>query len=132
MKNNLNELFKMMLPELKASKGISIDEILDEIMPQIRFEDRPSKKQMAREIVRGRLTTMMNAEEIYSYEKGQFVYIENANEEQLKRFMDKAEKDIKAAEKRKEEAEMRRHQISMAWDANGNFIGFIVPEAMTV
>lgn len=132
MKNNLNEIIDRMLPELESSNGFSIDEILNDIMPQIIFEEHPTKARMAREIIRGRLTTFLNSKGIYSYEKGHFVSMENANESQLLHFLDKAKRDVNAADARKAEAEERLYQISMAWDENGNFIGFKIPEAMNL
>lgn len=135
MKNNLNELVMGKLPELQSMGVIDINEMLNELMPQIVFEDRPTKAEMAREIIRGRLTSLLNANEIYSCEKGNkglFVYIKNANEDQLAYFKEKASRDIKAAETRKNKAEELLHQISMAWDENGQFIGFHIPPAMNL
>ena len=130
MKSNLNKIFESMLDEFKLSNGFSIEEALDEIMPQIQFEGRATKSQMARQIIRGTLTTLLNSKDIYSYEKGKFVSLENANEEQLKHFFDKAKRDAEAADIRKAKAEEKMHQISMAWDEEGHFIGFNVPEAV--
>lgn len=132
MKNNLNEIIDKMLPELESSNGFSIDEVLNDIMPQIKFEEHPTKARMAREIIRGRLTTILNSNGIYSYEKGRFVSIENADEGQLLHFLKKAKRDIDAADARRANAEERLHQISMAWDEEGHFIGFVIPEAMTI
>lgn len=132
MKSNVTELFNIRLQEFKSSEGFSIDDVLDEIMPEIRFEGRVTKAKMARQIIRGSLTSLLNANEIYSYEKGRFVSLENANEDQLKHFFDKARRDAEAADERKAKAEERMHQISMAWDEDGKFIGFVVPEAMNL
>lgn len=129
MKSNINELFEERINRYKGASDIDIEAELDEIMPKIRFDERVSKKDLARCVIRGRLTTAMNLHQIYSFEKGHFVYIENANEDQLRFFMEKAERDSKAAEARKASAEERIHQISMSWDADGNFIGFHIPEA---
>lgn len=125
MKNNFNKLFKSILPDLKKSKDIDIEFILDELMPEIRYGKEPTRAQFARALIRAKLTSALNAEQIYSYRKGHFVNIENASEEQLASFMNKADKDIRAAEARKANAEMLRNQISMAWDEEGNFIGFV-------
>ena len=62
--------------------------------------------------------------------KGHFVWIENANEEQLEYFREKARRDMDAAEKRKVKAEELINQISMAWDEEGNFIGLHNPKAV--
>ena len=135
MKNNLNELLMKRLPELQSMKVIDINEILNEIMPLIVFEERPTKAEMAREIIRSRLTSLLNANDIYSCEKGNkghFVYLGNADEDQLKYFKDKANRDIQAAETRKNKAEELLHQISMAWDENGQFIGFHIPPAINL
>lgn len=132
MKSNINELFEERLPRYLSASGIDIEAELDEIMPKIRFDVRVTKRDLARCVIRGRLTTAMNLHQIYSYEKGHFVSIENASEEQLKYFMEKAERDSKAAEIRKANAEERMHQISLAWDENGNFIGFHIPEAVNL
>ena len=128
MKSNFNELFKDRLSELRASEDIDIDDELDFFMENIRFKGNPSKMQFMREVVRGIFTSALNAEQIYSHKKGHFVYIGNANEEQLKHFMEKAEKDRSAAERRKAKAEELIGQIKLAWDENGKFIGFIIPE----
>lgn len=132
MKSNLNKIFESMIDDFMMSSGFSIEDVLDEIMPQIKFEERVTKAQMARQIIRGSLTTLLNSKDIYSYEKGKFVSLENANEEQLRHFFDKAKRDAEAADIRKAKAEEKMHQISMAWDENGKFIGFIVPEAMSL
>lgn len=132
MKSNLNKIFESMIDDFMMSSGFSIEDVLDEIMPQIKFEERVTKAQMARQIVRGSLTTLLNSKDIYSYEKGKFVSLENANEEQLRHFFDKAKRDAEAADIRKAKAEEKMHQISMAWDENGKFIGFVVPEAMSL
>lgn len=132
MKSNLNKIFESMLDEFKLSKGFSIEEALDEIMPQIQFEGRVTKSQMARQIIRGTLTTLLNSKDIYSYEKGKFVSIENADEKQLMHFLEKAKRDVEAADARKAKAEEKMHQISMAWDEEGHFVGFVIPEAMTI
>ena len=130
MKSNINTLFEAILPRLKASKDVDIDEVLDELMPLVIFKERVSKMQMAREIIRGRLTSEMNAEHIYSFAKGHFVWIENANEEQLQYFKEKAKRDAEAAEKRKSKAEELMMQISMAWDEDGKFIGLHIPKVV--
>ena len=130
MKSNINELFEEILPRLKASEDISMDVVLDELMPSVKFKNSVTKMQMAREIIRGRLTTAMNAAAIYSFKKGHFVWIENANEVQLQYFKEKAQKDAEAAERRKASAEELINQISLAWDEDGNFIGYHVPKAM--
>lgn len=130
MKSNLKELFDNRLKDFKSSTDINIEEELDEIMPFIKFENKFTKAMMAREIVRGRFTSMMNSAGIYSFEKGHFVWIENATETQLSTFKDKAERDKAAAEKRLQKAEELINQISMAWDEDGNFIGYHVPKAV--
>lgn len=130
MRSNLNNLFQNMLSELKAMDEIKMDELLDEIMPEIRFEKRPTRAQMAREIIRGRLTSMLNAKGIYSYEKGMFVYIENANPDQLRYFIKKAEKDYKAAKKREDKAEKRIGQLTMRLNEKGEYDGIEIPEAI--
>ena len=73
MKSNLNKIFESMLDDFKMSNGFSIEDALDEIMPQIKFEERVTKAKMARQIIRGALTTLLNSKDIYSYEKGKFV-----------------------------------------------------------
>jgi len=132
MKSNLNKIFESMLNDFKMSNGFSIEDALDEIMPQIQFEGRVTKSQMARQIIRGALTTLLNSKDIYSYEKGKFVSIENADEQQLMHFLEKAKRDVEAADARKAKAEEKMHQISMAWDEEGHFVGFVIPEAMTI
>ena len=132
MKSNLNKIFESMLDDFKMSNGFSIEDALDEIMPQIKFEERVTKAQMARQIIRGALTTLLNSRGIYSYEKGKFVSIENADEKQLTYFLEKAKRDVEAANARKAKAEEKMYQISMAWDEEGHFIGFVIPEAMTI
>lgn len=132
MKSNFNELFEERLQELKALSLIDINEILDDMMPHIKFRGQVTKAMMARELIRGRLTSALNANEIYSCEKGNkgyFVYLPNANEEQLRHLLEKAERDKNAAAKRQAKAEELIGQIKCAWDENGKFIGFIVPEA---
>lgn len=124
MKSNFNDLFDKMLPDLKDAKDISIDNIIDEIMPEFDFTEKVTKARLSRWFVRNRLTTALNKNHIYSYDKGKFVSIENANEQQLKRFMEKARRDIAAATVRKTRAEQMLEQYSMAWDEEGNFIGF--------
>lgn len=130
MKSNFNDLFEGMLPRLLKSNEVNIDEVLDELMPLIIFNERVTKMDLARSVIRGRLTTALNMNQIYSYEKGKFIFIENANEEQLSYFMEKAKHDAEAAEARKAKAEMMRNQISLAWDDEGNFLGYQVPKAM--
>lgn len=130
MKTNFNEIFESMVDELKESEGFSIDAVLDVVMPQIIFRQKVTKADMAREIIRTRLTSALNNKDIYSFSKGHFVWIENANEEQLKHFREKAERDVRAAAKRQRKAERFLDQISMAWDSNGTFIGFHVPKAV--
>lgn len=129
MKSNFNSIFKELLSDLKEMQDISIEKILDEMMPGIEFYGNITKRQMEREIIKGRLTTALNAEEIYSFEKGHFVSIYKADEKQLKTFQEKAERDAKAAEIRKEKAMNMANQISMAWDENGRFIGYNIPNA---
>lgn len=135
MKSNFNELFEQQIDSLKTSNLIDINEVLDEIMPHIRFYSNPTKGMMARELIRNRLTTALNAHEIYSCEKGNkghFVYLPNANEEQLQHLLEKAERDKKAAARRQAKAEELIGQIKCAWDENGKFIGFIIPEARII
>ena len=130
MKSNFNEIFETIVEVLKDSEGFSIDDVLDNVMPRIVFLNKPTKADMAREIIRARLTTALNSRDIYSFSKGQFVWIENANEEQLKHFKEKAERDVRAAAKRQRKAERFLNQISMAWDSDGTFIGFHIPKAV--
>ncbi len=130
MKSNFNTIFEKMLPDFQTAADISIEDVLDELMPEFSFDERVTRKKLVRNFVRNRLTTALNHNQIYSYEKGKFVHINNANESQLTYFMRKAERDIAAAEVRKAKAEIMRTQISMAWDESGNFIGYHVPEAV--
>ena len=130
MKSNFNDLFEKMLPDLKTASEIEIDEVLDEMLPQFSFNERVTKSRLVRWFVRTRLTSALNQNRIYSYEKGKFVHLNNANEKQLSYFMEKAQRDIDAAEKRKSKAETMLTQISMAWDEDGNFLGYHVPEAV--
>lgn len=130
MESNFNEIFNRMLPDFLKSSSISIDEALDEIMPEFHFEERVTKTRLIRWFVRTRLTSALNNNQIYSYEKGKFVSLFNADEVQLEHFKTKAERDVKAAEARKDKAETLLTQISMAWDDDGNFIGYHVPEAV--
>lgn len=130
MRSNLNNLFQNMLSELKAMDEIKMDELLDEIMPEIRFEKRQTRAQMAREIIRGRLTSMLNAKGIYSYEKGMFVFIENANPSQLRYFIKKAKRDYKAAKRREVKAEKRIGQLTMRLNEKGEYDGIEIPEAI--
>lgn len=133
MKSNLNEIFERILPDLKGSNDVDVDEVLrNDILPEIKFAENPTKAELIYENTRGKLTSLLNNNRIYSYKKGHFVSIENANAEQLKYFKAKAERDIAAAEKRKVTAEELIHQISMAFDENGKFIGFITPEAVSI
>lgn len=132
MKSNFKKVFKKYLPEFEQSDDINIEETLNVIMSEIRFAKSPKRSDMAREIIRGRLTTALNSKDIYSFGKGHFVSLKNANEEQLRYFIEKANRDITAAEQRKANAELFKSQISMAWDENGNFIGFKIPEAMNL
>ena len=129
MKSNFNELFNDRLADFMNAPGIEIDDIVDEMMKDFRFSEYVTKSRLIRWFVRSRLTTALNSNQIYSYEKGKFVYIENANEGQLAHFMDKAKRDIAAAEARKSNAEELLNQISMAWDENGTFIGYHIPKA---
>ena len=133
MKSNFNELFNMQLADLKDAEVIDINSVLDDMMPFIRFEGRVTKSMMARQLIRNQLTSALNANEIYSCEKGnkgQFVWIGNANEEQLMYLREKAQRDLDAAERRKDKAIEFMTQISMAWDEDGNFIGYHVPKAV--
>ena len=127
MKSNFNKLFKTALPDLKEMEDINIEEVLNDIMPQVKLYGAVTKTMLVRELIRGRLTTALNAKEVYSYKKGHFVSIYKANEDQLKFFQKKAERDAKAAEARKEKALNMANQISMSWDENGKFIGYNIP-----
>ncbi len=130
MKSNFKKLFEARLEDLKMINVIDINLVLDDIMPEIKFEGKVTKAMMAREIIKSRLTSAFNAHEIYACEKGKkgkFVYLENADENQLKYLIQKARKDVKAAETRKEKAEALIAQISMAWDEEGNFVGLNIP-----
>lgn len=119
-----------MLPNFQIASDISIEDALDEMMPEFKFEEQVTKSRLVRWFMRTRLTSALNHNQIYSYEKGKFVSLANADEEQLKHFMDKAKSDMDAAEVRKSKAEMMLAQISMAWDEDGNFIGYHVPKAV--
>lgn len=130
MKSNFNEIFEKMLPNFQIASDISIEDALDEMMPEFKFEEQVTKSRLVRWFMRTRLTSALNHNQIYSYEKGKFVSLANADEEQLKHFMDKAKSDMDAAEVRKSKAEMMLAQISMAWDEDGNFIGYHVPKAV--
>jgi hypothetical protein len=130
MKSNFNEIFEKMLPNFQIASDISIEDALDEMMPEFKFEEQVTKSRLVRWFMRTRLTSALNHNQIYSYEKGKFVSLANADEEQLKHFMDKAKSDMDAAEVRKSKAEMMLSQISMAWDEDGNFIGYHVPKAV--
>lgn len=130
MKSNFNKIFEKMLPDFQIASDISIEDALDEMMPEFKFEEQVTKSKLVRWFIRTRLTSALNHNQIYSYEKGKFVSLANADEEQLKHFMDKAKNDMDAAEVRKSKAEMMLTQISMAWDEDGNFIGYHVPKAV--
>ena len=138
MKSNFNKIFEQFLPSFLASSDINIEDVLDEMMPLIRYEDRVTKKDLSRSYIRGKLTSAFNQKQIYSFredgvgEVGHFVFIENANESQLRYFLEKAEKDKRAALSRHANAEERLHQISMAWDENNNFIGYHIPDAVNL
>lgn len=130
MESNFNDIFSKMLPDFLNATSISIDEALDEIMPEFKFEEQVTKSRLVRWFIRTRLTSALNHNQIYSYEKGKFVSLDHANEGQLEHFMEKAKRDIDAAERRKDKAIEFMTQISMAWDEDGNFIGYHVPKAV--
>lgn len=130
MKSNFKDIFEACLDDLMVASDIDIEKVLDKMMPQIQFYNHPTKSRMARELIRQRLTSAMNNQEIYSFKKGHFVSIENASEEQLEYFKKKAERDIKAAEVRKQKSEMMLNQIAMAWDDNGVFIGYQISKEL--
>ena len=130
MRSNFNDLFNERLTEFLDAPGIEIEDVVDEMLKDFRFSEHVTKSRLVRWFVRSRLTTALNNNQIYSYEKGKFVYIENASESQLAHFMDKARRDIAAAEARRSNAEDLLNQISLAWDENGNFIGYHIPQAV--
>ena len=130
MKSNFNELFENRLSDFKSASDISIEDVLDEMMSEFKYEKFVERSWLIRKILRAKLTSALNHNQIYSYEKGKFVSLDNADEAQLTHFMDKAKKDIEAAEIRKAKAESILTQISMAWDEQGNFIGYNVPKAI--
>lgn len=130
MESNFNDIFSKMLPDFLNATSISIDKVLNEIMPEFKFEEQVTKSRLVRWFIRTRLTSALNHNQIYSYEKGKFVSLDHANEGQLEHFMEKVKRDIDAAEVRKSKAEIMLTQISMAWDEDGNFIGYHVPKAV--
>ena len=130
MESNFNEIFNKKLPDFLNATSISIDEALDEMMENFHFEERVTKTRLVRWFIRSRLTSALNHNQIYSYEKGKFVSLDHADEGQLTYFMKKAKRDIAAAEVRKSNAEMMLTQISMAWDEDGNFLGYHIPKVV--
>lgn len=130
MKSNFNELFESRLADLQNASEIDIKDIVDELMSEFTFAENVTKKRLVKWFIRNRLTSALNKNNIYSYEKGKFVFINNANEDQLTHFMEKAKRDIDAAEARKSKAETMLTQISMAWDEDGNFLGYHVPKVV--
>ena len=130
MKSNFNEIFEKRLGDFKSASDISIEDVLDEMMEEFKYEKFVPKTWLLRKVLRAKLTSALNHNQIYSYEKGKYVSLGNADEAQLTHFMDKAKKDIEAAEIRKAKAESILTQISMAWDEKGNFIGYNIPKAI--
>ena len=126
MKSNFREIFKEMLPSLKDTSDIEIDVVLDEFIREkgFTFYGKVGKKKLAREYLRSRLTSALNANDIYSYKKGHFVFIENADASQLESFSEKADQDREAVERRKEKIEMYRNQIVMHFDDDNAFTGY--------
>lgn len=126
MKSNFKELFDAILPGLKTVNDIDIETLLNNLVPQIEFDNPVTYEDLKRDNIRHTLTSALNAEEIYSFQKGHFIYYKNADEEKLKHFMEKAEHDIAAADKRKQKAEDMLNQYKLAWDENNNFVGLIL------
>lgn len=125
MKSNFKELFNAIRPELLEASEINIDDVLDGMMESFRFEGRVSKERLTRELLRARLTSELNRNEIYSYGKGHYVFLGNANEQQAVAFVQKAKHDLEAHKLRMIKAETRLDQLTMAWDKDGHFVGIV-------
>lgn len=130
MKSNFNDLFKERLDQWLSMPEISINDVLDEMMPLYRYKRRVSKQELIREELKTRLISGFNSRDIYSVRKGVYVYAENASEEQAIQLLENAKRQLANAKKHQARVEMYINQISFAWDENGNYQGLHIPKAV--
>lgn len=83
MKSNFSELFNKAFEKYRKQGAFCIDDLVDEIMEEIKFFDRPKTKDFIRWIVKARTETEVNVKECYSFQKNWFISLDAASLENL-------------------------------------------------
>lgn len=84
MKSNFSKLFNELFKKYRKQGAFCIDDLVDEIMLEIKFYDRPTKTDFIRWCIKARTETEVNTRECYSYQKNMFISLDAANLERLK------------------------------------------------
>lgn len=84
MKSNLNEVLKDIFPVYMQDGHFDIDEVVEEAMRGIEFEEPPSVQELLKIVIKARIEVYANQHDCFSYAKNQFVLINKATLEKLK------------------------------------------------
>lgn len=93
IKSNFMELYNEFLS--KNHKTVSIEDFTDFIEDRIVFYEQVSPKEFKRQYLRGRIATLLNVNDYYSYKLGEFVSLNIADLESLIKIVTNFDSDIK-------------------------------------
>ncbi len=132
MKHNLSKLLNERIHEYKAAVIIDVNEVVDEILPRVRFHEFVSKQMLLREYVKARVEIFLNQRNCYSFRKNKFVSLDSASVDQLAAMDKNFVKGILGRAKtlkRIREMEAAKGQMKIEFDGN-EFIGYAEEESI--
>lgn len=121
MKSNYNKVINDIFPEYLARGRFDIDEVVDEVMSLIEFDEQPSLLEVLRIVIKARTEVFANNHDCFSFAKNQFVYLNQASIENLitidESFVNSIKSRKKTLDKIRAQEEIRGQ---MRFDADGS------------
>ena len=83
MKHNLTKLLNSKITGLKAGGVIDVNDLVNDLVLEIKFFERVTKQMLLWEYVKARTEIFLNQHDCYSYAKNKFVALDSAGVKQL-------------------------------------------------
>ena len=132
MKHNLAKLLNERIHEYKNAVIIDVNEVVDELLPKVRFYEYASRKALLRGYLKARVEVFLNKQNCYSFRKNRFVSLDNANVDQLAAMDKDFVRGILGRAKtlkRIREMEAAKGQMRIQFEGN-EFIGYAEEESI--
>lgn len=121
MEGNLKKVFASRLDEYRQLGRVDILDVMSDVKPDL--DTRPTYERLFNMNLRRHLTVLLNAEGFYSIGRNEYVSLETATREDLKKIKRRIDKQIKAYQRRsKRVGEMIKGQVYMDFSDEGEIL----------